>query len=255
MQFARDFVLKAPFTRPRSEMLEAGQGLRGAEAQARRSSASTRAIARAGRGLERRARRRRTCSWTPASRPARHEDAPPARLLEMVLTGENKGTEPLKRVRALDRERQRRSSTAASSSSARSSPGEKKSWKVQVRLPKDLTTPPRRRDGEVLRRQRRRCRDTLVSELSFVELPRPAFAFNWQVLDDCDELQRRRRRAARRGRHRCCWTSPTRAPARRWTRSRRSRTAATRTSSSRRAASSSASSRPARRRRRASSSR
>ena len=28
--------------------------------------------------------------------------------------------------------------------------------------------------------------DTLVSELNFVELPRPAFAFNWQVLDDCE---------------------------------------------------------------------
>ncbi|MBU8896013.1 peptidase S41 [Corallococcus sp. H22C18031201] len=106
-------------------------------------------------------------------------------MLEMVLTAENKGTEPLKRVRAwtdsdngiLDR---REFVFGALN------PGEKKSWKVQVRLPKDLTS---RRDEVKVKfvDDNGPLPETLVSELSFLELPRPSFAFNWQVVDDCAE--------------------------------------------------------------------
>ena len=48
--------------------------------------------------------------------------------------------------------------------------------------------------------------EQLVAEVNFVELPRPAFAFDWQVLDDCAQLQRRRRRPARRVGAPCCST-------------------------------------------------
>ena len=74
-----------------------------------------------------------------------------------------------------------------------------------MKLPKDLTS---RRDDVTVKflDDNGALPETLVGELNFVELPRPAFAFNWQVVDDCDELQRRRRRPARRGRRRCCST-------------------------------------------------
>ncbi len=103
--------------------------------------------------------------------------------LEMVVTAENKGTEPLKRVRAwtesdnafIDRREFLFGALA---------PGEKKSWKVQVKLPKDLTS---RRDDVTLHflDDSGKLPKTLVSEVGFQELPRPTFAFNWQVLDDC----------------------------------------------------------------------
>jgi carboxyl-terminal processing protease len=104
-------------------------------------------------------------------------------VLEMVVTAENKGTEPLKRVRAwtesdnafLDR---REFLFGALN------PGEKKSWKVKVRLPKDLTS---RRDDVTVRffDDQGALPETRVAELNFVELPRPAFAFNWQIIDNC----------------------------------------------------------------------
>jgi carboxyl-terminal processing protease len=55
---------------------------------------------------------------------------------------------------------------------------------VKVRLPKDLTS---RRDDVTVRffDDQGALPETRVAELNFVELPRPAFAFNWQIIDDC----------------------------------------------------------------------
>jgi carboxyl-terminal processing protease len=62
--------------------------------------------------------------------------------------------------------------------------GEKKSWEVPVQLPKDLLS---RRDAVAVKffDDGGALPETLTSELSFAELPRPTFAFNWQVVDQC----------------------------------------------------------------------
>ena len=116
--------------------------------------------------------------WAGPEQPTRAGET-----LEMVVTAENRGTEPLKRVRAwtesdnayIDRREFLFGALA---------PGEKKSWKVQVKLPKDLTS---RRDDVTVHflDDSGKLPKTLVSEVGFQELPRPVFAFNWQVLDDC----------------------------------------------------------------------
>ncbi len=53
-----------------------------------------------------------------------------------------------------------------------------------MKLPKDLTS---RRDDVTVKFHDDDgvLPETLVSEVNFLELPRPAFAFNWQVIDDC----------------------------------------------------------------------
>jgi carboxyl-terminal processing protease len=55
---------------------------------------------------------------------------------------------------------------------------------VPVKLPKDM---PSRRDDLTLKLfdDQGALPETVVSELSFVELPRPAFAYSYQVLDRC----------------------------------------------------------------------
>jgi carboxyl-terminal processing protease len=104
---------------------------------------------------------------------------------ELELTVENKGTEPFKRLRAwtesdnpfLDR---REFVFGAVKS------GEKKSWKVELKLPKDITS---RRDSVTLHffDDHGALPETVEAELNFVEMPRPAFAFDWQVVDDCTQ--------------------------------------------------------------------
>jgi len=104
---------------------------------------------------------------------------------ELELTVENKGTEPFKRLRAwtesdnpfLDR---REFVFGAVK------PGEKKSWKVELKLPKDITS---RRDSVTLHffDDHGALPETVEAELNFVEMPRPAFAFDWQVVDDCTQ--------------------------------------------------------------------
>lgn len=179
--FARDFVLKAPAT-TRQEQLKLGKAF---IEQMRREEEQRINAAIAGLDVD----------WSAGPTPksvdldARFEPGPDVEIragemLEMVLTAENKGTEPLKRVRAwtesenpfLDRREFVFGALA---------PGQKKSWKVQVRMPKDLTS---RRDDVTVKfhDDNGPLPKTLVSELSFVELPRPAFAFDWQVLDTCD---------------------------------------------------------------------
>ncbi|MCP3061927.1 S41 family peptidase [Myxococcus sp. K38C18041901] len=180
VQFARDYVLRAPAT-TRQKMLEQGKPF----IEQKRREEETRinnAIAALG------------VDWSPGPTPKNVQltgtltPTPDTKimageLLEMVVTAENKGGEPLKRVRAwtesdnafLDR---REFIFGALN------PGEKKSWKVKVRLPKDLTS---RRDDVTVRffDDQGALPETRVSELNFAELPRPSFAFNWQVIDDC----------------------------------------------------------------------
>jgi carboxyl-terminal processing protease len=103
--------------------------------------------------------------------------------MNLVVTAENKGTEPLKRVRAWTESENglidRREFVFGAIA-----PGEKKSWKAEVKLPKGLTS---RRDDVTVKflDDNGPLPKTVVGEVSFMELPRPAFAFNWQVLDDC----------------------------------------------------------------------
>lgn len=179
--FARDFVLKAPQVE-RDKMLQAGKGF----VEQRRKEEEERinaAISALG------------VDWSPGPSPKAPQLLatlkPSADMkilagepLELELTVENKGSEPVKRLRAwtdcadnayLDRREFLIGSLK---------PGEKKSWKVPVKLPKDLTS---RRDAVTVRLQDDdgTLSDALTSEVNFVELPRPAFAFNWQVLDNC----------------------------------------------------------------------
>jgi carboxyl-terminal processing protease len=181
VQFARDFVLKAP-SNNRQEQLKQGKAF---IEQKRREEEQRINAAIAALGID----------WSAGPTPkavnleTRFVPGADAKIragevLEMVVTAENKGGEPLKRVRAwtesenpyLDR-REFLFGTLA--------PGEKKSWTVKVRLPKDLTS---RRDEVTVKfhDDHGALSETLVSELNFAELPRPAFAFDWQVLDQCE---------------------------------------------------------------------
>ncbi|HYX90597.1 MAG TPA: MXAN_5808 family serine peptidase, partial [Myxococcaceae bacterium] len=180
--FARDFVLKAPFTE-RDKMLKQGRtfldGKRADEEQ--RIQKAVELL-----GLD----------WSPGPRPQSPQLA--ATLLpqnghsinagdtvDLELLVENKGQEPLKRVRAwtesdnpyLDRREFLLGGIP---------PGERRSWKVPVKLPKDLLS---RRDDVTVKLvdDQGALPGTVVGELNFVALPRPAFAFNWQILDRCKE--------------------------------------------------------------------
>ncbi|AEI65345.1 MXAN_5808 family serine peptidase [Corallococcus macrosporus] len=180
VKFARDFVLRAPAT-TRKEQLKQGKAFID-QKRAEEESRINAAIAALG------------VDWSAGPTPKNVQMAvsltpgPDAKIvagevMEMALTAENRGAEPLKRVRAwtesdnafLDRREFLFGALA---------PGEKKTWKVKVRLPKDLTS---RRDDVTVRffDDHGALPETRVAELNFVELPRPAFAFNWQVIDDC----------------------------------------------------------------------
>ena len=185
VQFARDYVLQVPYT-DRRQMLQKGKAFvekKMAEEQQRIDAA----IAALG------------VDWsagpTPKDvklaatfSPGQDQKIAAGETFDMAVTAENKGSEPLKRVRAwtesenyyLDRREFLIGSLA---------PGEKKTWKVKVRLPKDLVS--RRDDVTVkLLDDNGPLPGTVVSELSFMELPRPAFSFNWQVVDDCATCNR-----------------------------------------------------------------
>jgi carboxyl-terminal processing protease len=178
--FARDFVLKAPHA-DRLQMLKAAKPF---IAERRRQEEERISAALTSLGVD----------WSEGPSPkaaqlaATLKPGPDAKivageLLELELTVENRGAEPLRRLRAwtdspniyVDRREFVFGALA---------PKEKRTWKVPVRLPMDLTS---RRDEITVKffDDGGPLADSLVSELAFVELPRPAFAFNWQVLDDC----------------------------------------------------------------------
>jgi len=180
VQFARDFLLKAPSNK-RSEQLKQGKAFidqkRVEEEQ--RINAAIAALGMDWSSGPTPKNPQLEASFSPGSdKPVRAGEP-----LDMVVTVENKGAEPLKRVRAwtesdnayIDRREFLFGSLA---------PGEKKTWKVQVKMPKDFSS---RRDDVTVKffDDQGALPKTVVSEVSFLELPRPTFAFNWQVVDAC----------------------------------------------------------------------
>jgi carboxyl-terminal processing protease len=178
--FARDFVLKEPFVQ-RDRMLQAGKAYlneRGLQETERINTAI------AGLGID----------WTPGPtpkapqllatlRPGPEKRLNPGDTFDLEVTVENKGSEPLSRIRAwtesedplLDR-REFLFGTLK--------PGEKRTWKAPVKVPKDIYS---RRDDVTVRflDDQGTLPQQLVAEVNFGELPRPAFALDWQVVDDC----------------------------------------------------------------------
>src|SRR5712692_1561447 len=180
VQFARDFVIKAPFVQ-RDKMLKAARVFvaEKREQEEGRISAALEAL-----GVD----------WTQGASPKNPHLAmtlspgPERKLVagepvDLELTVENRGTKPIKRLRAwtesdnlfLDRREFAFGSLK---------PGEKKAWTTQVKLPKEVIA---RRDEVTVKfyDDQGQLPDSLVSELNFVELPRPSFAFDWQIMDDC----------------------------------------------------------------------
>jgi len=183
--FARDFVLQAPL-KDRKAMLEKGKAFisRTQDQQAERINKE---IARLG------------LDWKdgpPAKAPAMTASISPGpgaqtragELLELKATVTNTGSEPLTRVRGwtqsdngwLDRREFLFGAIA---------PGQSKTWTVPIKLPKELSS---RRDDVTLtlHDDRGPLPGQAVGELSFVELPRPSFAFTLQAVDRCKECNR-----------------------------------------------------------------
>ncbi len=178
--FARDFVLKAPFTE-RDRMLEAAKPFID---QKRREEEERINSAISALGID----------WSPGPTPksallaATLKPGPTQKIeagdvVQLELTVENRGQEVVKRLRAWTESENafldRREFVFGALK-----PGEKRSWTVPVKLPKDLIS---RRDDVTVKLfdDHAQLPDTLVSELNFVELPRPAFAFGYQVIDTC----------------------------------------------------------------------
>ncbi|HUM12274.1 MAG TPA: MXAN_5808 family serine peptidase [Myxococcaceae bacterium] len=178
--FARDFVLKEPYVL-RDRMLQSGKGYlqeRGTQETERINTA----IAALG------------VDWTPGPtpkvpqllatlRPGPEKRLAPGDSFDLEVTVENKGIEPLSRIRAwtesedplLDR-REFLFGTLK--------PGEKRTWKAPVKVPKDMFS---RRDDVTVKflDDQGPLPQELVAEVNFGELSRPAFALDWQVVDDC----------------------------------------------------------------------
>ncbi|HEY8210859.1 MAG TPA: MXAN_5808 family serine peptidase, partial [Myxococcaceae bacterium] len=179
--FARDYVLKAPFV-DRDKMVAAGRGF----VEEKRRDEEERINAAIGAlGVD----------WSPGDspknpalvatlKPGADRKIEAGETLDVEVQVENRGQETVKRLRAwtdsdnpfLDRRELLFGALK---------PGEKRTWKVPVKLPKDLTS---RRDAITVRfsDDGGPLGEPLVSEMSITELPRPAFAFNWQVQDVCE---------------------------------------------------------------------
>lgn len=180
VRFARDFVLTAPF-KQRQKMLSASRTFVGDK---RREEEARLASAIAAMGVD------WSAGPTPAKvdlvgtvKPGADKKIPAGETFPLELTVENRGPEPLKRVRGwtesdngfLDR---REFVLGALK------PGEKRSWSVQVKTPKDLLS---RRDGVVVKLQDDNgpLAATVTGDVNFGEFLRPRFAFNYQVIDTC----------------------------------------------------------------------
>lgn len=179
--FARDFLLTAPFTR-RDKMLEAG-----AKFVAEKSRQEDGRIANAITTLG--------IDWSPGETPKKvsiesslkpnvERKITAGETVQLELTAENKGPDAIKRLRAwIESENgflDRREFLFGALK-----PGEKRAWTVNVKLPKDLMS---RRDGVTVKFQDDSggvLQEAVAGELNFVELPRPRFAYSWQLVDDC----------------------------------------------------------------------
>jgi carboxyl-terminal processing protease len=178
--FARDFVLKAPASQ-RDRMLAIGKPFIQERLEKEQDRIND-AIAALG------------VDWSPGPTPkvpqlqAVLKPGPDHRILagekfDLEVTVDNKGSEPIKRLRAWTESENplldRREFVFGALK-----PGDKRSWKVSVQIPKDMTS---RRDDVTVKflDDSGPLPETLVAELNFAELARPAFAIGWQVIDDC----------------------------------------------------------------------
>jgi carboxyl-terminal processing protease len=178
--FARDFVLKAPANQ-RDRMLTLGKPFI-EERQEREQERINAAIAAL--GVDWSAGPTPKAPQIQASlRPGSDRRIQAGEKFDLELTVENRGSESLKRLRAWTESENplldRREFIIGALK-----PGEKRSWKVPVQIPKDMTS---RRDDVTVKflDDAGPLSETLVGELNFAELPRPSFAIGWQVIDDC----------------------------------------------------------------------
>lgn len=180
VQFARDYVIAAPFNR-RDRMLEGGKKFVLEKRQVEEQRIAT---AITGLGID----------WTPGPTPKKVDLAGALKpvvdrkilageTVQMEVTVENRGSEPVHRLRAYS-ESDNGYLDRREFVFGLLKPGEKKTWSVQVKLPKDLTS---RRDGVTVRFQDDGglLQETVVGELNFAEITRPSFAFNYQLVDGC----------------------------------------------------------------------
>lgn len=179
--FAREYLLAAPKLR-RDEMLKAGKAF-----VATRRAAEEKRTAEAIGALG--------IDWTAGPTPKAVQLAASLKpngerkivageTADLELVVENKGAEPVRRLRAwieadngiIDRREFLYGLVK---------PGEKKTWTVTVKTPKDLVS---RRDGVRVKLQDDSgvLQELEAAELNFVELARPQFAFTWSVNDTCD---------------------------------------------------------------------
>lgn len=188
IRFARDLLLEAPFVE-RKRMLAAAKPF----IEAQRVQEETRiAAAIAGLGLD----------WAaaPASVPPTSAKAQGPRLVGQLkpsaetrvkagdtfpleLTVENRGGAPVWRLRAWT-ESENPFLDRREFLLGQLQPGERRSWSVTVKLPRELTS---RQDAVTVRFQddSGTLPDTSSGELAVLELPRPAFAYTWSIVDDC----------------------------------------------------------------------
>jgi len=178
--FARDFVLKEPYVQ-RDKMLQSGKSYlndRGVQEAERINTAI------AGLGID----------WTPGPtpktpqlvatlRPGPDKRLAPGESFDLEVTVENRGSEPLSRIRAWS-ESEDPLLDHREFVFGTLKPGEKRTWKTPVKVPKDMYS---RRDDVTVKffDDQGALPQQLVAEVNFGELPRPAFALDWQVVDDC----------------------------------------------------------------------
>ncbi|MFZ5443617.1 MAG: MXAN_5808 family serine peptidase [Myxococcota bacterium] len=178
--FAKDYLLAAPQLR-RDEQLKAGRTfvLEKRQVEERRIADAITAL-----GVD------WTAGETPKNpqlfsslKPTSDRKITAGETVPLELTVENKGGDAVRRLRAwiesdngfLDRREFLFGMVK---------PGEKKTWTVNVKIPKDLAS---RRDGVTVKLQDDSgvLAETTAGELTIVEIPRPQFAFNWSIVDDC----------------------------------------------------------------------
>ncbi len=180
VQFAREFVLTAPFTR-RDKMLEASKTF---VAETRKKEEDRIANAITGLGVD------WAAGETPKKvvldsqlKPTADKKIIAGDTVQLELTVENRGTEPVKRLRAWT-ESENGYLDRREFLFGQVKPGEKKTWSVAVKTPKDLAS---RRDGVTVKFQDDSglLQETASNEMTFVEQVRPQFAYTWSIVDDC----------------------------------------------------------------------
>lgn len=178
--FARDYLLAAPQLR-RDEQLKGGKGfvVEKRQAEEKRIADAITAL-----GIDWSAGPTpKSVQLTSSLKPGSEKKITAGETAALELTVENKGADAVKRLRAwvesdngyLDRRE---------FLFGQVKPGEKKTWTVNVKIPKDLAS---RRDGVTVKLQDDSgvLTESTAGELTIVEIPRPQFAFTWSIVDDC----------------------------------------------------------------------